>query len=129
MKISIVAISEGDSSVKSRFNSLVCTLQTKLVERGAEITSLPLSDVVIICTEQQSFWSKKLPANFAEGLEQQGSLLNKKGYAVLIKRGLFSGASMGKLMKQLEKQGLFLRNSWIIASEKDATDLGEDFAL
>lgn len=71
------------------------------------------------------FATKITPA-FVKQLEQVSPLAGKRAMAFVLKKTFFSEKVLGRLMRVLESQGIFLRTSGVFASPEAARDFGRN---
>ena len=86
---------------------------------------LTFYDYIVIGTESISFLGGKVPERLQEYLAQCGNLVGKRSFAFLANGGLRSGKSLRQLMRMMEHEGMFIKNSDIIKHEDQARELGK----
>jgi hypothetical protein len=77
-------------------------------------------DYVCFGTNGVSPLSGKTDAGLARRLDNIGSLSGKRCFAFVRKQMLFSEKLLSNLMRAMEAQGMFMRNSAIVQSAEDA---------
>lgn len=82
-------------------------------------------DYICIGTDFLGTFSTKIDSNFARVLESFGSLGNQRCFA-FIKKSIRGEKKLSALMKLMEKMGMFIKNSNIIANKSQALVVGEN---
>lgn len=83
-----------------------------------------LYEYVCFGSEAESFFSSKIPASFGKRLEQLSNLEGKRAMAFSEKKLFFPVKLSNRLMKIVESQGVFLRNTAIFDSVEEAKLFG-----
>jgi flavorubredoxin len=67
----------------------------------------------------------KLPDKVAQFLSSAGTISGKRGFAFVRRSGFGSQKALSRLMKNMEKQGILLRNSAVLSSPQEAEQVGQ----
>lgn len=82
-------------------------------------------DYLIIGTENTTFFGGKIPNTVATFLKSAGTMSGKRCMAFITKGGIRSMKTLQTLMKAMEKEGMFLKKSEIIAKVDMARAVGK----
>jgi flavodoxin len=82
-------------------------------------------DYLIIGTENTTFFGGKIPNTVATFLKSAGTISGKRCMAFITKGGIRSMKTLQTLMKAMEKEGMFLKKSEIIAKVDMARAVGK----
>lgn len=85
---------------------------------------LTMYEYIVVGTEALSFLGGKIPSNVGEFLSSSGVITGKKSCAFIIPKGIRLLKTLKKLMDTMEHEGMFLKNSQIVASYEEAEKLG-----
>jgi len=107
------AIAAGMESMGHRVDSIDA--------RTDEGRTLPGYEYLVVLSEPVSFFSGKVPPALLKYLAHASSLLGKKSAAFLRASGLFSGKAMSALMRAMEKEGMCVNWSEIVANTVQST--------
>lgn len=86
---------------------------------------LPGYEYVVVYAEKPSFLSGKIHESLSKMLSSASSLVGKKSAAFLKSGGLFSGKAMSALMRAMEKEGMCVNWSDVVANAAQAEALGK----
>ncbi len=94
---------------------------------GAKDTNVRLTmyQYVAIGAEPIGFLGGKVPEAVATFLAASGLVSGKKSYAFITKSTFGSEKALARLMKSMEKEGMFLKNSDILRSPTEAEEIGK----
>lgn len=85
---------------------------------------LTMYEYIVVGTEAVTLWGGKIQRNVGEFLSSAGVVSGKKSCAYIIPRGVRLLKTLKKLMNTMEHEGMFLKNSQIVASYEEAERLG-----
>jgi hypothetical protein len=85
-----------------------------------ESVRVGIYDYVCVGTAGLSPWSGKVDPALVRRLDSIGSLSGKRCFAFVAKQALFTEKLLVNLMKAMEAQGMFMRNSAILKIPADA---------
>jgi hypothetical protein len=86
---------------------------------------LPGYEYITVISEPLSFFSGKIISNISKILAAGSNLTGKKSAAFIKKTGLFSNRALSRLMKAMEKEGMFINWSDILFNAPHAEALGK----
>ncbi len=76
---------------------------------------------VVLGTQSVSLFGGRIPASVAEFLGRAGIVSGRKSFAFVVRTPFGSAKALGRLMKSMEHEGMFLRFSEVIRSTQEAT--------
>lgn len=82
-------------------------------------------DYLVIGTESDSFWGGKIPSVVKTFLKQAGTISGKRCMAFIAKGGFRTMKSLLVLMRVMEKEGMYLKTSDILATKDHAKEVGK----
>jgi hypothetical protein len=85
---------------------------------------VPAYEYVVVAAEAVSLFGGVMPAALGRILSS-GGLVGKKSAAFLKKTGPFPGKAMANLMRDMEKEGMYINWSDIIVSSTSMEELGK----
>ena len=88
-------------------------------------TKLTIHSYIVIGTEAITSFTGKIPDRVDSFLASAGIVAGKRSYAFVSKTALGSNRALVRLMKAMEKEGLFLKNSNILTSAAEAEEIGK----
>jgi hypothetical protein len=88
--------------------------------KNDESVRVGIYDYLCIGTEGLSPWSGKIDSALVRRLDSIGSLSGKRCFAFVTKKLLFTEKLLVNLMKAMEAQGMFMRNSAVFKIAEDA---------
>ncbi len=86
---------------------------------------LTIYEYLIIGTAPNSHFSSKISSRITEFLKNCGKISGIKSYAFVARKGFFVNKALQKLMKSMEKEGMFLKISDVISSAEEAGAIGK----
>jgi flavorubredoxin len=94
---------------------------------GAKDTNVKLTmyQYVAIGAEPIGLLGGKIPETVATFLAASGLVSGKKSYAFITKSAFGSEKALARLMKSMEKEGMFLKNSDMLRSPTEAEEIGK----
>jgi len=78
-----------------------------------------------IGAEPQSGFGGKLPDKVTQFLGSAGLVSGKHSFAFVSKTTFGSTKALGKLMKNMEKEGMLIKNSSVLSSPQEAQEVGK----
>jgi hypothetical protein len=88
-------------------------------------TKLTIYQYLAFGTEAISMFGGKIPEQVAKFLSSAGMVSGKRCFAFVPKAFMGATRALFRLMKAMEKEGMFLKNSEIIQSEVEAEEIGK----
>ena len=85
---------------------------------------LPSFEYIAVVAESLSFFSSTMPSALSKVLSA-ASVTGKKSAAFLKKGGLFGAKALAKLMRAMEKEGMYINWSDVILNAAQAEALGK----
>jgi menaquinone-dependent protoporphyrinogen IX oxidase len=86
---------------------------------------ITMYDYVIVGTEQLSAWSSKILDKIPMFLSSAGHLSGKRSFAFVLKQPLFAFKALTRLMKAMEKEGMYLKFSEVLSTAAVAQEIGK----
>lgn len=86
---------------------------------------LAFYDYILVGCQSSGFFGGRIPEQVSIFLRQAGQVSGKRCFAFVQKKGLFCMKSLSSLMSALEKEGLYLKNSEILANKNYAYATGK----
>jgi menaquinone-dependent protoporphyrinogen IX oxidase len=100
--------------------------QVDLVDGSRDVnTKLTIYEYICVGTEPTSVFGGKIPTRATEFLSNSGMIASKRSFAFVIKRGLSTMKALSRLMKSMEREGMFLKFSDILLSPEEAQEIGK----
>lgn len=126
MRVGIVCCCNGDKKILEYAQGFVKGIEKQ--GEYAEIVDmekdpdkkLTIFNYLIVGTGAASPFSGKIPGKVRTFLKNSGNISGKRCVAFTNKKGLFSGKRVLNLMKAMEAEGMFLKNSYTLKSAADA---------
>lgn len=91
--------------------------------------SLALYSYVVIVTESIGFFGGRIPGMVSEFLKGSGPLGGRRSCAILLKRGLRQNRGLIALMTAMEGEGMFVTDSFCVATSTEGARVGKLLAL
>ncbi len=85
---------------------------------------LTMYQYVVIGAEPMGAFGGKIPQAVKPFLETAGMASGKKSYAFVTRTAIGAERSLGALMKSMEHEGLYLKNSDVLRSAEEAEEIG-----
>jgi len=99
--------------------------QVDLVDGSKDVnTKLTGHEYIAVGSESISFGGK-IPDKVSEYLGIAGMISGKRSYAFIVKKGFGTEKALDRLMKAMEAEGMYIKNSDIITSPEEAEVLGK----
>ncbi len=100
--------------------------QVDIVDGNHDInTKLTIYRYIAVGAEQISTLGGKIPQQVNQFLNSSGMVSGKRCFAFVPKSFLGSGKALSRLMKGMEKEGMYLKNSAIFTSPQEAEEVGK----
>jgi len=96
-----------------------------LRETGKRLSSY---DSLVLCCEALTFFSGKISEKIPVFLAGAGLVSGKRSYAFISGRSFSANRALSRLMRAMEKEGLFLRYSEVLSSPAHAESVGRSVA-
>ena len=88
-------------------------------------TRLTIYQYVVVGSEAVSAFGGKIPDKVGGWLAGAGTATGKRSFAFVLKAFIGAPRALARLMKAMEKEGLFLKNSAILTSAVEAEEFGK----
>jgi flavorubredoxin len=88
-------------------------------------TRLTIYQYIVVGTEVLGTFGGKIPEKVGVWLAGAGTASGKRSFAFVLKAFLGAPRALSRLMQAMEKEGLFLKNSRILASVVEAEEIGK----
>lgn len=85
---------------------------------------LTIYQYVAVGTEPVSGLGGKIPEKISQYLGASGMVSGKRSFAFVSKSAFGAGKSLSRLMRTMEHEGMFIKNSAIIATPAEAEQIG-----
>ena len=100
--------------------------QVDIVDGDHDVnTKLTIYKYLAIGTESVSVFGGKIPEKVSHFLSQAGFLTGKRSFAFVLKTLFGSTRALFRLMKGMEKEGMYLKYSEILQSDIEAEEIGK----
>lgn len=131
MRVAVVYYENGFENMKTLATHLARGVESEghqvsiINMRTDSDAKLTIYEYLLIGTVPNSSFSGKVSDKISDYLKNSGTISGKKSYAFVVKRGFFSNKALQNLMKNMEKEGLFLKVSDVISSAEEAEIIGK----
>ncbi len=99
--------------------------QVDIIDGDHDVNSkLTMYRYIAVGTEPLSAIGGKIPAKVAQFLNSSGMVAGRRSYAFVTKNLLGAGRALSRLMKRMEHEGMYLKNSGIVTSPQEAEEIG-----
>ena len=99
--------------------------QVDIVDGDHDVnTKLTVYQYLAVGTEPLSSLGGKISEKIYKFLNSAGMVAGKKSYAFVSKNVAGAGKALPRLMKVMEKEGMFIKNSCVLNSEEEAEAVG-----
>ncbi len=85
---------------------------------------LTMYQYIAIGVEPASSFGGKIPERVGQFLGSSGLVSGKRSFAFVPKNLIGSGRALSRLMKSMEKEGMYLKNSQVFATPQEAKETG-----
>jgi len=100
--------------------------QVDIIDGNHDVNAkLTMYQYIAIGAEPLSNFSGKIPDKVSHFLSSSGMVAGKRCYAFVTKNVFGAGKALARLMKGMEKEGMFLKYSSIISSAAEAEEIGK----
>jgi flavorubredoxin len=99
--------------------------QVDIVDGDHDVnTKLTVYQYLAVGTEPLSGLGGKIPVKIGQFLNSAGMVAGKKSFAFVQKNVAGAGKALSRLMKTMEKEGMFIKNSTVLNSPEEAEAVG-----
>ena len=99
--------------------------QVDVIDGGHDVNSkLTIYQYIAVGAESMTTFSGKLPEVVNRFLKGSGMISGKRCYAFVSKASMSSSRALQRLMKAMEGEGMFLKNSGVLNSDVEAEEVG-----
>lgn len=136
MRVAVVYVSGRD---RGRLLNITRSLARGIESQGHHVdiidgerdvnAKLTMYNYLAIGTSAVSAWGGKIPDQVSTFLANAGIVAGKRSFAYIAKSGLRVTKTLTRLMRGMEKEGMYLKNSEILASPGEAEEIGKRLHL
>lgn len=90
---------------------------------------LTMYNYLAIGTSAVTAWGGKIPDQLSTFLSNSGIVVGKRSFAFVVKSGLRLTRTLNRLMRGMEQEGMYLKNSEILGSPSEAEEIGKRLHL
>jgi menaquinone-dependent protoporphyrinogen IX oxidase len=100
--------------------------QVDIIDGNHDVNAkLTMYQYIAVGTEPLSNFSGKVPEKVGHYLSSSGMVAGKRCFAFVTKNVFGAAKALGRLMKGMEKEGMFLKYSTILNSPQEAEEIGK----
>jgi menaquinone-dependent protoporphyrinogen IX oxidase len=100
--------------------------QVDIVDGTRDVnTKLTIYQYIAVGTEPLSNFGGKIPDKVGQFLNSSGMVAGKRSFAFVTKNLAGSPKALSRLMKSMEKEGMFLKYSAILSNAQEAEEIGK----
>ncbi len=104
--------------------------QVDIIDGDHDINSkLTIYQYIAVGTEPLSSFGGKISRKIGEFLNSSGMISGKRCFAFVTKNTIGASKALSRLMKGMEKEGMFLKNSAILNSPEEAEEIGKNLHI
>jgi len=104
--------------------------QVDVVDGDRDVNAkMTVYQYVAVGAEPLSAWSGKIPDRVGQFLSSAGMVAGKRSYAFVSKNVVGCSRALTRLMKSMEKEGMFLKFSSVLGSPQEAEAIGKRLHL
>lgn len=136
MRIAVVFFgAKQRENIRSISQGLVKGIETQgcqvdLIDGSRDVnTKLTIYNYIAVGTESVNLFGGKISKKIAEYLAGSGIVTGKKSFAFVTSSGFRSQKTLSALMKAMEHEGMFLKNSTVLSSQDEAFEIGKSLHI
>ena len=100
--------------------------QVDIIDGNHDINAkLTMYQYIAVGTEPLSNFSGKIPEKVGHYLSSSGMVAGKRCFAFVSKNTFGASKALARLMKNMEKEGMFLKYSSVLNSPQEAEEIGK----
>jgi len=100
--------------------------QVDIVDGTRDVnTKLTIYQYLAVGTEPAGNFGGKIPEKVGHFLNSSGMVAGKRSFAFVIKNLAGASKALSRLMKSMEKEGMFIKYSAILSSAQEAEEVGK----
>ena len=100
--------------------------QVDIIDGDHDVNAkLTMYQYIAVGSESLSNFSGKIPDKVGQFLASSGMVAGKRSYAFITKNVFGATKALTRLMKNMEKEGMFLKYSSILNSPQEAEEIGK----
>jgi len=92
-------------------------------------TRISIYDYLAVGTESLSFFRGKISEKIPQFLANSGTTTGKRSFAFVLKHPVSANRALGKLMKAMEHEGMYLKFSDVLTSKEHAEAVGRRLSI
>ena len=99
--------------------------QADIIDGDHDVNAkLTIYQYLAIGTEPVSGFGGRIPEKVTQFISSSGMVSGKRSFAFVSKSTFGSGKALSRLMRSMEQEGMFIKNSAIITSPTEAEEIG-----
>lgn len=100
--------------------------QVDIIDGDHDINAkLTMYQYIAVGTQPLSSFSGKIPDKVGQYLNSSGMVSGKRSFAFVSKNMFGAAKALARLMKRMEKEGMFLKYSAVLNSPQEAEEIGK----
>jgi flavorubredoxin len=100
--------------------------QVDIVDGTRDVnTKLTIYQYLAVGTEPSSNFGGKIPDKVGQFLNSSGMVAGKRSFAFVTKNMAGAPKALSRLMKSMEKEGMFLKYSAVLSNPQEAEEIGK----
>jgi menaquinone-dependent protoporphyrinogen IX oxidase len=100
--------------------------QVDIVDGTRDVnTKLTIYQYLAVGTEPASNFGGKIPEKVGQFLNSSGMVAGKRSFAFVTKNMAGAPKALSRLMKSMEKEGMFIKYSAVLSSAQEAEEIGK----
>ncbi len=104
--------------------------QVDIVDGERDVNAkLTMYNYLAVGASAVSSWGGGIPDRLSTFLSNAGIVVGKRSFAYILKTGFRTGKTLNRLMRGMEQEGMYLKNSEILSSPVEAEEIGKRLKL
>lgn len=104
--------------------------QVDIIDGDHDVNArLTMYQYVVVGCEPSSGFGGNIPEKTSQFLSSSGMVSGKRSFAFVTKSTFGSVKALSRLMKSMEKEGMFIKNSSILANPQEAEHIGKNLHI
>jgi menaquinone-dependent protoporphyrinogen IX oxidase len=100
--------------------------QVDIIDGDHDVNAkLTMYQYIAVGTEELSNFSSRIPDKVTQFLSSSGMVAGKRSFAFVTKNVFGASKALTRLMRGMEKEGMFLKYSSILSSPQEAEEIGK----
>ena len=132
MRVAVVCAAERN---REKLLTLAKSLARGIMTQGHQVDVVDVTrqsdarltsyEYIAVGSEGTTFFTGKLPEQASRFLKAAGTVAGKRCYAFVMKGRIGYQRALLRLMQAMESEGMYLKNSGVLASEAEAEAIGK----